>query len=191
MAPALSTVTVMAFCCSGGVVCTVRGRFTWMALVSAGMVITNATSSTSMTSTSGVMLISLSTSESSDVETAMIFSLALVLLRADNHGLQPVWFVRAVRRVWPAIAGHPDFQRRVLREVQEVVGEIVVVRAHRFHASHEVVVGQHRRNRHRDADAGGDQRLADGAGHHVDRRVADAADVLHRRHDSPHGAEQS
>ena len=63
--PAVSTVTVMAFCCSGGVVCTVRGRFMWMALVSAGMVITKATSSTSITSTSGVMLISLSTSPSS------------------------------------------------------------------------------------------------------------------------------
>ncbi len=70
-APVVSTVTVMAFCCSGGVVCTVRGRLTWMALVSAGIVMTNATSSTSMTSTSGVMLISLSTSLSSEVETAI------------------------------------------------------------------------------------------------------------------------
>ena len=70
-APVVSTVTVMAFCCSGGVVCTVRGRLMWMALVSAGIVMTNATSSTSMTSTSGVMLISLSTSLSSEVETAI------------------------------------------------------------------------------------------------------------------------
>src|SRR6187455_2616041 len=111
----------MAFCCSGGVVCTVRGRFMWMALVSAGIVITNATSSTNMTSTSGVMLISLSTSVSSLVETAI----SVAPLDADR--LQTMHFLRA-----PIGAQH-----RMLREVEEVVGEVVEIGRHRFHATHE------------------------------------------------------
>src|SRR5689334_18811045 len=111
MVPAVSTVTVIAFCCSGGVVCTVRGRLMWMALVSAGIVITNATSSTSITSTSGVMLISLSTSVSSEVDTAM----SVAPLDADR--LQAVNFLRT-----PVGAQH-----RVLRKVEEVVGEVVEI----------------------------------------------------------------
>src|SRR6185295_280331 len=120
-APVVSTVTVIAFCCSGGVVCTVRGRLMWMALVSAGIVMTNATSSTSITSTSGVMLISLSTSLSSEVETAI----SVAPLDADR--LQAVNFLRA------AIGS----QHRVLRKIQEIVGEVVVIGRHRLHATHE------------------------------------------------------
>src|SRR3982751_1761965 len=104
----------MARCSSGGVVFTVRGRFTWMALVSAGMVMTKATSSTSMTSTSGVMLISLSTSESSDVETAI----SIAPLDADR--LQSMDFLRAT----------VDTQYRVLREIEEIIGEVVEIGGH-------------------------------------------------------------
>src|SRR5690349_23214266 len=145
-----------------------------MAFVSAGMVMTNATSSTSITSTSGVMLISLSTSVSSEVETA------ISVAPLDADWLQAVDLLRT-----PIGAQH-----RMLREIEEVVGEVVEIRRHRLHAAHEEVEREHRRNRHRDADARGDERLADGAGDDVDRRVADATDVLHRGHDSPHGAEQ-
>src|SRR5690349_22790755 len=135
-----------------------------MAFVSAGIVMTNATSSTNMTSTSGVMLISLSTSVSSEVETA------ISVAPLDTHRLQTMDFLRAT----------VDAQYRVLREIEEVVGEVVEIRRHRLHAAHEKVEREHRRNRHRDADARGDERLADGAGDDVDGRIADAADVLHR-----------
>src|SRR6187399_1995881 len=116
-----------------------------MAFVNAGIVMTKATSSTSITSTSGVMLISLSTSVSSEVETA------ISVAPLDAHGLQTMDFLRAT----------VDAQDRVLRKIEEVVGEVVEIRRHRLHAAHEEVERQHRRNRHRDADARGDERLAD------------------------------
>src|SRR5690242_6851288 len=142
----------MAFCCSGGVVCTVRGRLMWMALVSAGIVITNATSSTSITSTSGVMLISLSTSVSSEVETA------ISVAPLDADWLQAVDLLRT-----PIGAQH-----RMLRKIQEVVGEVVEIRRHRLHAAHEEVEGEHGGNGHRNADAGGDERFSDRARDYVD-----------------------
>src|SRR6187551_346917 len=147
-----------------------------MALVSAGMVMTKATSSTSMTSTSGVMLISLRTSLSSEVDTAMASAPV-----ADDDGLQAVHFLRA-----PLGAQHG-----VLREIQEVIGEIIEICGDGFHAAHEEVEGQHRGNRHGDADARGHERLTDRPCHDVDGRIAEAADVLHRRHDSPHRAEEA
>src|SRR5690349_3818237 len=146
-----------------------------MAFVSAGIVMTNATSSTSMTSTSGVMLISLSTSVSSEVETA------ISIAPLDTDRLQAVDFLRA-----PIGAQHG-----MLCEVQEVVGEVVEVRGDRLHSTHEEVESEHRGNGDRDADARGDQRFADGARDHVDGGVADAADVLHRGHDSPDRPEQT
>src|SRR5690348_7695504 len=100
----------------------------WIALVSAGIVITNATSNTSMTSTSGVMLISLSTSVSSAVEMAM-----------GSDRLQP-------------LLGPPfDAQHGVLREVEEVVREIIEVGAGALHAAHEEIECEHGGDRDRDS----------------------------------------
>ena len=116
---------------------------------------TNATSSTSMTSTSGVMLISL--------KHVAVFGCG------NGHGLAPRTLSSGSRRrPRPAAggdalpAGAARRAGRVLREVQEVVGEVIEIRGHRLHAAHEVVERQHRRNGDRDADAGGEQRFTDG-----------------------------
>src|SRR6266702_1703203 len=84
-----------------------------------------------------------------------------------------------------------DTERGALRQVQEVVREVLIPTQCRLQTTQEEVVGEHGRDGYRDADSGGDQRFTNGARHDIDRGVAVLTDVWHRTHDSPDRPEQT
>src|SRR5882724_2092841 len=84
-----------------------------------------------------------------------------------------------------------DTERGTLRQVQEVVREVLISTQRRLQTTQEEVVGQHGRDGYRDTDSGGNQRFTDGARHDIDRGVAVPTDVVHRTHDSPDRPEQT
>src|SRR6267143_6293881 len=149
-----------------GLVCVGRlrsfGSSTGTFCTTTGIVMRKMMSSTSITSTSGVVLICELRSSSSACPTCIAISGHLVL------------------RVAAA-------EQRHLQAAAEA--------AHLLHrnaiAPHEPVVAEHRRHRHCQAERGHDERLADGAGHLVDRRLAGDADRGERMVDAPHRAEQA
>src|SRR4051812_32090122 len=84
-----------------------------------------------------------------------------------------------------------DAERGALRQIQEVVREILISTQRRLQTAQEEVVGKHGRDGYRDADSGGNQRFTNGARHDIDRGVAVLTDVVHRTHDSPDRPEQT
>src|SRR5437868_1106217 len=149
-----------------GLVCVGRlrsfGRSSAMFWTTTGMVMRKMMSRTSITSTSGVVLICEFRSSSSACPTCIAMS---------GH---------LVGRV-------PAAEQRHLHAAAEA--------AHVFHgdavAAHEPVVTEHRRHRHREAERRHDERLADGTGHLVNRRLPGDADRGQRVVDAPDGAEEA
>src|SRR5262245_51793031 len=78
-----------------------------------------------------------------------------------------------------------------LRDVEELGAERVHLGGQHAHLSRETVVHDDRRNRSREADGGGDQRLGDARRHRLDARRRGGREAPERRHDAPHRSEQA
>src|SRR3954469_11878487 len=139
-----------------------RGRSTGTFCTTTGMVMRKMISSTSITSTSGVVLICEFRSSSSACPTCIAMS---------GH---------LVGRV-------PAAEERHLHAAAEAAH---VLHGHAV-AAHEPVVAEHCRHCDREAERRHDERLADGTGHLVDRRLPGDADRGERVVDAPDGAEEA
>nr|GEZ41350.1 hypothetical protein [Tanacetum cinerariifolium] len=84
-----------------------------------------------------------------------------------------------------------DAEGAALGKGIEVVGEIVHVGHGQLETSQEEVVNQHGGHCDGDAHTGGDQCVANGAGHRLQAGGAAGADALQRFHDPPDRAEQA
>src|SRR3954468_21623553 len=149
-----------------GLVCVGRlrsfGRSSAMFWTTTGMVMRKMISSTSITSTSGVVLICEFRSSSSACPTCIAMSGHLVGRMSA-----------AEERHLHAAAEAPHMLH----------GHAV--------AACEPVVAEHRRRRHRKTECRHDERLADGAGYLVDRRLSGDADGGERVIDAPNRAEEA
>src|SRR5579864_8059710 len=200
MLPALSTAMVMF----SGLVCvgifTAFGSSSGTVLVITGMVMRKMMSSTSITSTSGVVLmVAIMPPPPSGSPTCMdIFSYSL---RGDS--------ARGPSRVVPQPRPGSPCERRGLGSSRartarrtldlhatnqigmQVAGEVPQRVLQHLVTAEQPVVAPHRGHRHEQAERRHDERLAYGAGHLVDARLAGDADADERVEDAPYRAEQS
>src|SRR5690606_4271640 len=90
--------------------------------------------------------------------------------------------------------GRPRLLDRALalQDGAELLGEALVAHGQAFDARGEAVVGPHCRNRHEQADGGGEQRLGDARRHRGDAGLLAAVEhVVHGHHDPEHGTDQA
>src|ERR1039457_479798 len=169
MSPSLLTEIVMF----SGLVCRAMfvsfGSVTGTVCVTTGMVMRKMMSRTSITSTSGVVLIVETTSSSSLLE-----PMFMAMSGSGSDG---------------------SACRGVHARAHEDAVQVGAEAAHHFHrhlvAADQPVVAEHRRHSHEQAEGRHDQRLADRAGHLVDRRLAGNADGGQRVVDAPDRSEKA